>query len=860
MPLDRYREKRDFEHTPEPDGRAHAESGSRPIFVIQKHAASRLHYDVRLEVGGVLASWAVPKGPSLDPHDKRLAVHVEDHPVEYAGFEGVIPQGEYGGGTVMVWDRGTYEPENDIVAGLEKGDVKFRLFGEKLGGSWALVRMKPRPGEKAENWLLIKHRDEFARDAGEYDVTVEQPDSAASGRTMQRIAEESAPETEDGLPGGTAPEGSGQADDPFPDDASMQLATLAGAAPDGPGWLHEVKYDGYRLRVALRDGRARVLTRTGADWTDRFGPLADAVSALPVRSALLDGEIVAVRPNGLSDFGELQAALADGQPEHLVYQAFDLLYLNGRDLRALPLRDRKELLETLVATAAPGSPLRYTAHVEASGPDFLGAACAASLEGAVSKRGDRPYVAGRSPDWLKTKCLLRQEFVVVGWTEPGGSRTGFGALLLGVNEGDTLRYAGRVGTGFSGRDLASMRERLDALATASAPLEVPPSVARLSPHWVDPELVVEVAFREWTREGVVRQPSFKGLREDKPAKDVVAEGRTDEEGPGGAQVADATPTGAGAAVGVAGVTLTNPGKVLYPGDADPSRGITKLDLARYYESIADHVLPHLTGRPLTLVRCPHGRARDCFYQKHPDAKGGFPASLHTFTIEERSGEQTYFYLDDLTGLISLVQLGALELHAWNSMADDPGRPDRIVFDLDPGPGVEWEQVCDAARTVRGALGALGLASFVKTTGGKGLHVVTPIVASRGYDEVRAFAHALVDTLSAADPRHFTSRMAKDLRPGRVFVDYLRNSHGATAVAAYSTRARPGAPVSVPVSWDELTGGLDPATFTTSTVPERLGTLERDPWEGYDGARAVLEDAMIAAVSAAPDARETRSAR
>lgn len=840
-PLDRYREKRHFDKTPEPAGAPEPAAHERPSFVIQKHAASRLHYDFRLEIDGVLASWAVPKGPSLDPHDKRLAMHVEDHPLEYGSFEGTIPAGEYGGGTVMLWDRGTYDPELDMTAGLERGELKFTLHGGKLGGSWALVRMKPRPGEKTESWLLIKHRDEHARPHDEYDVLTEMTTSISTGRGMEQIAA-----------GDPVPDPHGT--DPVPGETAMQLATLATQAPSGSEWIHEIKYDGYRARIALEDGDARVLTRTLADWTERFGVIAKAALALGASSALLDGEIVALGADGISDFGELQRSLGAKDSANLRYMAFDLLHLDGHDLRDQPLLVRKELLRSLLETAAPDSPIRYTDHVVADGHAFHHEACALRLEGAVSKRGDRPWVGGRGGDWLKTKCLERQEFVIVGWTDPAGSRRGFGALLLGVNEDGALRYAGRVGTGFTETDLSEIGGRLSGISAKAPSFEVPASVAKLRPHWVEPVLVAEVAFREWTRGGVVRQPSFKGLREDKPASEVVAEtagaARADD-GP----TADAAPRSSQRKVEVAGISISNPDKLLYPDGASQDSGVTKLALARYYEAIWPHIEPHLTGRPLTLVRCPHGATKGCFYQKHPDARGSAPAALRRFTIAEHGTDQIYLYLDDLPGLISLVQLGVLEIHAWNSMASDVDRPDRIVFDLDPAPDVEWPAVRDAALLVRDALDSLEIASFVKITGGKGLHVVAPIVPDLEYDDVRAFAHAFVERFEAADPAHFTARMALDRRPGRVFIDYLRNAHGATAVSAFSTRAREGAPVSVPLSWSEISAAKTlPVMGIREVVSRVTAQAYEDPWAGYESRRSALTDAGFTALGIPRQAR------
>jgi bifunctional non-homologous end joining protein LigD len=821
VPLDAYRQKRDFRQTPEPAGNARStapDSNHRPSFVVHKHAATRLHYDVRLEHDGVLLSWAVPKGPSYDTHDKRLAVHVEDHPLEYGGFEGTIPAGEYGGGTVMVWDRGTYEPLAPFQAGLETGSLKFVLAGEKLRGAWTLVRMRPKPGEKAENWLLIKERDEHVRPREEYDVLDARPESALSGRSMEQIA---------------AGADAGAADRP-PAETPVQLATLVDSPPEGEEWLHEVKYDGYRVRAILDNDRARMLTRTGQDWTQRFAPIARAIESLPARSALVEGEVVATDERGVPSFADLQHALSHGESDTLRYMAFDLLHLDGQDLRGMPLEARKNLLRALIG-AGPGAdgPLRYVDHVRGSGSEFYREACALALEGSISKRADRPYTAGRSRDWLKIKCLQGQEFVVVGWTEPRGSRTGFGALLLGVYEDGRLRYAGRVGTGFTSADLRAIRPRLDELATPTAPFDTPPDLRRVPHHWVEPRMVAEVAFQEWTRDGVIRHPSFKGMREDKPVAEVVAESAPRDPAP--------------PQIRVAGVAITNPDKELQVSqDGAAGTGLSKLDLASYYERIADHIMPHIGGRPLTLVRCPHGSHRDCFYQKHPEDRGLAP-DIRTFDVTEHGRAQRYMFVDSLPGLVSLVQMGALELHAWNSLARDPEHPDRVVFDLDPGPGVEWKTTCEAALLVRDALGALELPAFVKTTGGKGLHVVVPIVPTRDHDQVRDFAHALVERLAAHEPGLFTAKMAKSSRPGRIFIDYLRNAHGATAVAAFSTRARPGAPVSVPLAWAELVDDLDPLALDTRTVQVRLERLAVDPWFDYGASRVDVTDAVYAAL-------------
>lgn len=855
MPLDRYREKRDFDRTPEPRGDAAPGQTARPLmFVIQRHAATRLHYDVRLEMDGVLASWAVPKGPSLDTRDRRLAVHVEDHPIEYGSFEGTIPRGEYGGGTVMVWDRGTYEPKEDMAAGMEKGSLKFVLHGHKLEGGFTLVRMKPREGDRAENWLLIKERDEHVRPREEYDVTRARPESAATGRDMDQIAAGESSDT-------PAPElsvppllAAARLEEP-PGDIPMQLARLVETAPEGDEWIHEVKYDGYRVRAALENGVARMLTRTGKDWTDRFEPIARAVASLPVSSAILDGEVVVFGSDGKSDFGALQRALStSASNDSLSYAVFDLLSLDGWDLREVPLVQRKELLRALVEAAPEPSPLRYVEHVGGDGTAFHDAACELDLEGSVSKLADRPHRPGRTPEWRKVKCLQRQEFVIGGYTDPGGSRHGFGALMLGVFEGDRLRYAGRVGTGFTASELDAIIARLESLAVEEPPFADAPEVHGRRLHWVRPELVAEVRFQEWTSAGTLRHPSFLGLRDDKPAAQVVREsaeaGATaptlepaqDASDPPAPPETPSAPSTA--AVSVAGVRITRPDKVMWAGNGHA--GVTKLGLARYYERAAEHVLVHLRDRPLTLVRCPHGHEADCFYQKHPEHKGP-PGAIHTTDIVEHDGTAgVYMYVVDATGLVALAQLGALEIHAWNSHVGDVLRPDRIVFDLDPGPGVTWLQVADAARLTRDALGALGLAGFLKCTGGKGLHIVVPIVPEHDYDAVRAFARALVDRIAQHDPAGFTAKMSKAARPGRVFLDYLRNAHGATAVTPYSTRARPGAPVSVPLRWEELDSGTAPVLGIAEVV-ERLESQRADPWEDYERDRRRLDADIYAAL-------------
>lgn len=887
--LDRYHEKRDFEKTPEPEGpitndvvpedvveascRLRGEDGScEPglAYVIHKHAARRLHYDLRLEMDGALVSWAVPKGPSYDSHDKRLAVHVEDHPIEYGSFEGTIPAGEYGGGTVMVWDRGTWEPIGDPAESMAAGQLKFNLYGEKLVGRWVLVRMKPRKGEKSENWLLIKERDEHVRPATEYDVLTARPESVASGRDMQQIADggddqdplqSAASSGTAGLAQG-APSGRAAAEDsdrsesrvspsggthegPMPADAPLQLATLVGAPPEGAEWIREIKYDGYRLRIAKNGDEVRLLTRGAKDWTERFPELVDAARRLPAESALIDGEVVVFGKGGVPDFGSLQHALSRKDTRHVVLMAFDLLYLNGWDLLGMGLLERKELLRTMLAAAGDG-PFRYAEHVADQGALFHKEACTLALEGSVSKLASAPYRPGRTRDWRKVKCLKRQEFVIGGYTEARGTRSGFGALLLGVREADgELRFAGRVGTGFTDLDLDMISPRLADIAREDSPFTDDVKIKDRNVYWVDPALVAEVSFQEWTEAGIIRHSAFLGMREDIDSTDVIRERAVTLPSYSAAQD-DPEPSGTDEETSSGGTRptksgLTNPDKVLFP-----QINLTKAELAAYYESIAEAILPHIARRPLTLVRCPHGREGECFYQKHPD-KRGWPDAIHTFEVAEKDGPALYGFVEDIHGLLALVQLGALELHTWNSLVDHPELPDRVVFDLDPGPGVDWPTVVSSAELVRDVLHALGFGAFVKTTGGKGLHVVTPIVARHDYARVRAFARGLVDRLASHDPQAFTAKMAKSARSGRVFIDYLRNAHGATAVVAYSTRARAGAPVSVPLAWDELEHVDDPGDFDVRTVPDRVRDLAENPWEGYEEARTEITHAHMAAL-------------
>ncbi len=869
MGLQQYWKKRNFKRTPEPRGRSIPAMG-RLQFVIQKHAASRLHYDFRLELDGTLKSWAVPKGPSLDPGQKRLAVHVEDHPLDYAGFEGIIPAKQYGGGTVLLWDRGYWEPIGDPRSSYRRGRLKFTLHGEKLHGIWNLVRMGGRQEAGKENWLLIKEKDEDAQMGNRGDVTQKLPASVASGRTIEQVAaghhrvwQSNRSSKESGrvvskkrpLKGMPAP---GARKAPQEKWIVPQLATLVGASPEGEAWVHELKYDGYRILCRVKGGTATLFTRNGNDWTSKLPHIAAAVAALPVKTAWLDGEVVALLPDGGVSFQTLQNAFDVRSDSNLVYYLFDLLYLDGYDLRPASLIERKRLLASLLKDGGPSSLIRYSDHITGQGDVAFAEACRSGMEGLIAKRMDAAYVAGRNRNWVKVKCGRRQEFVIGGFTEPSGSRVAFGALLLGVyDKQGRLRFAGRTGTGFSERSLKELHTRLKRLEQTKSSFENPPSGSEgRGVHWVTPKLVAEVAFAEWTNEGQLRQASFQGLREDKDARSVVHErsdpgasrektgktaGHRSSRRSGAAKVQKVSSihSSNGSAI-VGGVTLSNPDRVLFP-----EQNVTKLVLAQYYETVSAWILPHLQDRPLTLVRCPEGYKKECFYQKH--ANDRIPEAVGRVEIPEEDGTACYMVADTLPALIGLVQMGVLELHTWGTKRDKLDSPDRMILDLDPDPAVPWQSVIEGAQLLRTLLSELNLASFVKTTGGKGLHVVVPLQRVHTWDEVKSFSKALADHLVRMIPERFIANMSKQKRKGKIYVDYLRNAQGATAVAAYSTRAKPSAPLSVPLVWDELSVDLRSDHFTVANLPDRLCQLRKDPWKDYFTAKQRITRKMLSAL-------------
>ena len=893
-PLSRYRAKRDFAITSEP-GPVRARPGKQLSFVIQKHDATRLHYDFRLELDGVLLSWAVPKGPSFDPKEKRLAVHVEDHPVAYGTFEGTIPPGQYGAGTVIVWDNGTWEPVGDPRAGMKAGKLVFRLHGRKVAGLWELVKIA-KPGERQEPWLLFKKHDEWERPHAEYDVVSALPDSVvahplppldeagpahagqprkASAAALEAGESSAVAATAMVAPGKAAKTArrpsaaKASAFDPaalegarkaaLPETLSPQLATLAKAAPTHGDWLYEIKFDGYRLMTRIAKGKVAIITRGGHDWTGKLLPLAEELATLGIANAWLDGEAVVLDADGLPQFNLLQNALESRRSaEAIVYYAFDLPFLDGIDLRGVPLHARRTLLKRVIESHR-GDKLRFSDDFPGDASQVLATACGLKLEGVIAKRRDGLYTSSRSTDWLKLKCQQRQEFVIGGFSDRSDNAKAIGALTLGYFDAHgKLQYAGRVGTGWSSADAVALRTRLARLVTDKSPFPVGTTRSTrwmtrpaAQDHWVKPQLVAEVGFAEWTPDGSIRHASFQGLREDKAAKDV---GRERAKAPPtsekavtatktstrtatkGAAPAAKTSAKAGTAE-VEGVRISHPDRVI-----DAGSGHTKLDLARYYASIVEFMLPHLKSRPVSLVRAPEGVGHELFFQKHADVRT-MPGVKDLPGLW--AGHDSLLEIASAKALISAAQMNVIEFHTWNSVKQKVDKPDRMIFDLDPGEGVTFDQVREGAQLMRALLEELGLQCWIKTSGGKGLHVVVPMSARLDYDTVKGFSQRIVQHMAATIPQRFVAKSGGANRVGKIFIDYLRNGFNATTAAAFSARARPGLGVSMPIAWDELPEIRGGDHWTISDARDRLSFQKVDPWAGYWSCRQTMTAAMKA---------------
>jgi len=824
IPLDieTYNRKRDFSKTKEPKGRKL--KGKGDSFVVQKHDASRLHWDFRLELDGVLKSWAVPKGPSLDPAENRLAMRTEDHPLDYGGFEGTIPKDEYGGGTVMLWDQGRWEPDprKDPSKTIEEGHLHFTLEGERMRGEWVMFRLKPKPGEKAEPWMLKKVTDDFA-DPEDGDALVDNcVTSVTTGRTMAEIAagEDVWKSNRGGQKGGRAKKKAGAAPPPFEE---PQLATLVDEVPTGNSWLHEYKYDGYRLLIAVGDGVATAWTRNGKDWSDKFKALVKAAIKLPA-GCLIDGEAVAIDDRGKPSFQLLQATLKDQKGANLVYYAFDLLIDRGEDIRKLPNIERKERLAALLKGVP--APILYGDHIIGRGEAMFNAMCEQGGEGIVSKKASAAYSGTRTRNWLKIKCIQRQEFVIVGWSE-SDKRIGFRSLLLAAKEKGKLTYVGKVGTGFSAKLIQDLRGRMDPLEVDKAPVEVP-RADRKGAHFIKPELVCEIAFTEFTDDGILRHPSFLGLREDKAAADVVVET---------AKHLSKSEKKAGRPTAASfGIKISNPDRIIFPED-----GLTKADLANYYAAVEPLIMVDVANRPMTLIRCPQGRAKKCFFQKHDS--GTFGPDVKHVPIKEKDGHlEDYLFLDDIKGLLACVQMGTVEFHGWGSKVEKVEYPDRLVFDLDPDVGLDFGKVKAAAVRLKALLGDLGLKTFPLLSGGKGLHVVAPLDQSEDWPTVKSFAERFTRAIAEAEPETFTANIRKVERKSRIFLDWLRNQRGATAVMPFSARAREGAPVAAPIAWEELDRYKGGNHFTIRDADELLERAGSKMLAGWGEAKQALPDA------------------
>ncbi|HWK70667.1 MAG TPA: DNA ligase D [Burkholderiaceae bacterium] len=818
-PLASYKAKRDFTRTAEPS-EGGAAVASAPSFVIQKHWASRLHYDFRLELDGTMKSWAVPKGPSFDPTDKRMAVHVEDHPISYREFEGEIPEGQYGAGKVIIWDKGIWKPLGDARQGYRRGKLEFELHGHKLKGRWALVRMKGK-SEKQDPWLLIKEKDEFQRPSAEFSVVDEMPDSVAR--------EPDHPE-----PPAQARVGKKS---PLPATLKPQLATLVDSAPsDAEAWLYEIKFDGYRLLARIQEGSIRLFTRNGNDWTAKLGALARQLESLHLPEGWYDGEIVVLDKNGLPDFQALQGAFDTTRTEKIVYYLFDLPFCGGRDLRQLPLVERRALLEAVLRDAKATErheAIRYSASFEESAKDIVVSACRMGLEGVIGKRKSSRYVSQRSTDWIKLKCSMRQEFVIGGYTDPNGTRSGVGSLLLGVHdETGALRYAGKVGTGFNSKMLNAIRQKLDALHAAKSPFSAASDIEK-NAHWVRPELLAEVSFGQWTKTGRIRHSVFHGLRSDKPAIAIVRETSMPSEAVGKSD--RSKPSAKGKEPVLDKLKVTHPERVV-----EASSGVRKIDLVRFYSLVGPLMMEHLKGRPVSLVRAPEGVKGQLFFQKHLET--ATMTGVRQLPKKLDPGHDPLMEIATEQGLLSAAQMNVIEFHTWNAVKTVIARPDRMTFDLDPGKGVEWQAMQEAALLLRAFLQELELHPFVKTSGGKGLHVVVPLQRRHDWDTVKAFSHAIVLHMAATLPRRFAAKSGPRNRVGKIFIDYLRNGFGATTVCAWSARARPGMGVSVPIGWDEVEKLKSSDQWRVQNIHERLDRGNQ-PWAEYGKSAKALGKAM-----------------
>jgi bifunctional non-homologous end joining protein LigD len=859
--LSTYWKKRDFAVTNEPRGEV-ARPGKQLSYVIQKHAATRLHYDFRLELDGTLVSWAVPKGPSLDPHVRRMAVHVEDHPLGYASFEGVIPKGQYGAGTVEVWDRGVWIPIGDPREGLRKGKLKFEMDGEKLRGVWNLVRINSAKNERQEPWLLIKENDEEARPAAEYDIVSELPDSVLSkphAKAKKTVAKRAPKKAKDsGIPAQAVPA-------KLPLSFFPQLATLVDEPPAGAGWIYEVKFDGYRVLARIDGDDIRLFTRNGNNWTPRLKALRDEFAKLKIDQAWIDGEIAVLDEKGHPNFQLLQGAFDTSRTRDIVFFAFDLPYFGGYDLRRVPCIDRRALLRAVMKENVTPH-VRFSEHFDTDPGPLLKGACEQGLEGLIGKRADSIYVSNRSATWVKLKCTKRQEFVILGYTDPKGSRSGFGSLLLGIHDAQgKLHYAGSVGTGFDDKLLRSLKEKLAALETPRSALDPVPKGVK--GHWVKPKLVAEVAFTEWTGDGRVRHPVFHGLRTDKdpatitreeavkpppsparssPKVEAVSEAqprsRKREIQNKGARARDVAPPkltksmmrpkDAESGSEARGIKVSNPDRVI-----DEASKATKIDLVRYYDRIADHILAHLIHRPVALVRAPYGVTRELFFQKHGDTVK--VPGIKELDPKYWPEHDPMLEIDTAEALVAAAQMNVVELHTWNSTTKAIDKPDRMLFDLDPGQGITWDQLVEATEITKKFLDMLELESFLKTSGGKGLHIVVPLTPKDDYDTVKDFSQSVVVHLSRTLPNLFVAKAGAQNRVGRIFIDYLRNGNGATTATAFSARARPGLGVSVPLEWKELAKLESASQWNIFSVFERLDRQRADPWKGYAKTRQTI---------------------